>query len=102
MTLMSSISLNTYADSSDENLSYVAKCLAYAATKYLCASAGNFEKCMAIRFGDNYLEYEGCSKSIQTKKPCHIPGTPLPQLGTQEDNILLNCMKEERDRNFNN
>ena len=33
-------------------------CLGYKAAKFSCASAGNIDTCMSIRFGTDYLSYE--------------------------------------------
>ena len=41
-----------------EELKKATTCLGYKAAKFSCASAGNIDACMSIRFGEDYLSYE--------------------------------------------
>lgn len=42
----------------NEELKKATACLGYKAAKFSCASAGNIDACMSIRFGADYLSYE--------------------------------------------
>ena len=41
-----------------EALKKATTCLGYKTAKFSCASAGNIDACMRIRFGEDYLSYE--------------------------------------------
>ena len=41
-----------------DDLKLKGKCVAYKAVRFTCASAGNYDTCMAIRFSKEYKRYE--------------------------------------------
>jgi len=41
-----------------DDLKWKGKCVAYKAMRFTCASAGNYDTCMSIRFGREYKKFE--------------------------------------------